>query len=551
MPDTLAPSLAIEPARWDDAPAIAALNNVFAPDGLTLARTPTFVAERIDAYRVARDADRRVVGCVAVDDYAPSLAELDLARRRVRRAGAWGSARRLVREAERVARLRGYDELFAVSLADGAVPRPRLGGVDDRALSGEAGALPRHLALRARDRPEVLLRAAARMSAVRGAPARFVIPAEAGIQRDRRSRMDSRLRGNDVGSSGDRMIAVVTGSSGFIGSRLVDALAWRGWTVRRLLRAGHEGGDRGAGARATPGAPTPLGTVESHVVDFARPETLADSPALDGADVVFHVAGVTKARSDEEFRAGNVAPTRALLDAVAARGAPAAPRAAPLRARLVAGRRRPRAVADRPLTEDDPPQPFEALRRAASSRRRRSCASIAAACRGRSCGRRRCTARATPTSSRCSARPRTALGVYPGARDARLSIVYVDDLVDALVRAGTAPIAAGQTLLRRGRRRVVARRVPRRVGARRATRCASRSTCPDGRSALAGHAGDAFARITGQHPIVSSQKVTLGRPRWWLCSGERAREELGVVARVSLTDGAKRTLAWYREKGWL
>ena len=31
----------IEAARWDDAPAIAALNNQFAPDGLTLPRTPT------------------------------------------------------------------------------------------------------------------------------------------------------------------------------------------------------------------------------------------------------------------------------------------------------------------------------------------------------------------------------------------------------------------------------------------------------------------------------------------------------------------------------
>ena len=65
----------IEPARWDDAPAIAALNNTFAPDGLTLSRTVAFVAERIDGYRVVRDADGTVVGCVAVDDYSPSLGE--------------------------------------------------------------------------------------------------------------------------------------------------------------------------------------------------------------------------------------------------------------------------------------------------------------------------------------------------------------------------------------------------------------------------------------------------------------------------------------------
>lgn len=111
-------TITIEPARVDDAPAIAALNNVFAPDGLTLARTPQFVAERIDAYRVARADDDRVVGIVAVDEYAPSLAEL-ISLAVAPDAQGQGLGTRLVAEAERVARQRGYDELFAVSLADG------------------------------------------------------------------------------------------------------------------------------------------------------------------------------------------------------------------------------------------------------------------------------------------------------------------------------------------------------------------------------------------------------------------------------------------------
>jgi len=113
----------IEPARWEDAPAIAALNNQFAPDGLTLPRTPGFVAERIDGYRVARATratrgTRDVVGIVAVDDYAPSLGEL-ISLAVAPEAQGRGLGRRLVEEAERVARQRGYTELFAVSLADG------------------------------------------------------------------------------------------------------------------------------------------------------------------------------------------------------------------------------------------------------------------------------------------------------------------------------------------------------------------------------------------------------------------------------------------------
>ena len=110
-------AVAIGPAGEDDAPAIAALNNLYAPDGLTLPRTPAFVAARAESYRVARDAEGRVVGCVAVDEYAPSLAEL-VSLAVAPEAQGKGLGRRLIAEAERVARQRGYTELFAVSLAD-------------------------------------------------------------------------------------------------------------------------------------------------------------------------------------------------------------------------------------------------------------------------------------------------------------------------------------------------------------------------------------------------------------------------------------------------
>ena len=111
-------TITIAPARLDDAPLISALNNLFAPDGLTLMRTPQFVAERIDGYRVARDEDGTIVGCVAVDDYAPSVGEL-VSLAVAPDAQGRGLGRRLITEAERVGRQRGYDELFAISLADG------------------------------------------------------------------------------------------------------------------------------------------------------------------------------------------------------------------------------------------------------------------------------------------------------------------------------------------------------------------------------------------------------------------------------------------------
>ena len=106
----------IVPAREGDAPAVAALNNRYAPDGLTLPRTPAFVAARIESYRVALDGGC-VVGCVAVDEYAPSLAEL-VSLAVAPEVQGRGLGRRLIAAAEQLARQRGYAELFAVSLAD-------------------------------------------------------------------------------------------------------------------------------------------------------------------------------------------------------------------------------------------------------------------------------------------------------------------------------------------------------------------------------------------------------------------------------------------------
>jgi amino-acid N-acetyltransferase len=100
-----------------DIPAIVGLNNLYAPDGLTLMRSEAFVTAHLQDYQVIRSADGRIRGQVALDEYAPSLAEIvSLAVAPDQQGQGLGQC--LITAAEHLARERGHTELFAISLAE-------------------------------------------------------------------------------------------------------------------------------------------------------------------------------------------------------------------------------------------------------------------------------------------------------------------------------------------------------------------------------------------------------------------------------------------------
>ena len=63
--------------------------------------------------------------------------------------------------------------------------------------------------------------------------------------------------------------------------------------------------------------------------------------------------------------------------------------------------------------------------------------------------------------------------------------------------------------------------------------------------------GETWARVTRQPGFVSREKITEATRARWVCDSRRASAELGVDSRTSLGAGLSRTLAWYKEAGWL
>ncbi|HKO15880.1 MAG TPA: GNAT family N-acetyltransferase [Gemmatimonadaceae bacterium] len=103
----------IRRATRDDAGAIEALIALYVPSGTLLPRSRAFIAEHAPDFIVAIE-DGRVVGCVHLEEYAPSLAEIrSLVVDPAFQGGGSGAA--LVAAAEQLARRREIHTVFAVS----------------------------------------------------------------------------------------------------------------------------------------------------------------------------------------------------------------------------------------------------------------------------------------------------------------------------------------------------------------------------------------------------------------------------------------------------
>jgi amino-acid N-acetyltransferase len=113
----MSPATRITTANETDIPMLLSLNNRYAAAGLTLTRSPEFAANHLADYRVLRDATGGVLGCVALDEYSPSVAEI-ISLAVEQDAQGLGHGRALIAAAVELARTRGYLELFAVSYSD-------------------------------------------------------------------------------------------------------------------------------------------------------------------------------------------------------------------------------------------------------------------------------------------------------------------------------------------------------------------------------------------------------------------------------------------------
>ena len=325
------------------------------------------------------------------------------------------------------------------------------------------------------------------------------------------------------------MIAVVTGASGFVGHTLVRRLRQAGHEVRCLIRP--------MGGQPPPG-------VHRHVVVFEEPRSLLHCDALEGADVVFHLAAATKAVSDEEFLRANVTPTRNLLGAITARRL--TPRFVFVSSQAAAG---PASSPTHPVDEDDVPRPVEAYGRSKLEAERivESFSNHVATTVIRPCAILGPHDRDFLTLFRLAQR---GFVVYPGVAQHWLSLLHVEDVVTGIMAAATRTQAVSRVYFLSSAMPVQWRALGESI-ARAMERRVRHVNVPGALVQGASLAGDVVGRMTRRALLLNRNKAALSRQPYWVCSASRARAELGFSESFSLPDAVRETYYWYRKSGWL
>jgi nucleoside-diphosphate-sugar epimerase len=335
--------------------------------------------------------------------------------------------------------------------------------------------------------------------------------------------------------SATREPCLVTGANGFVGSHVVERLVAQGERVRALVRATSD-------RRFLDGESVETAVGDVGDASAAGEERLAR--ATEGCRAVYHVAGVVRARSQEEYDRVNAAG--------AARIARAAARAGVRRFVLVSSQAAagPNTGAA-PRDEAEPERPVTAYGRSKLAGERL----VAEAARG---GSLEVVVVRPPAVYGPRDRAflmlfrlvsRGLLLLYPGADTQEVSLIHVRDLAAGLALAGErAPAGAIYYLTDGGRATSAALgdTIARALGKR-----PLRIVLPTGVGMAAAWASETFGRLSGRPVTLTRERLRQWSAPRWTVSDARARREIGYAPQVDLESGMSETALWYREAGWV
>jgi len=327
------------------------------------------------------------------------------------------------------------------------------------------------------------------------------------------------------------MIIAITGGTGFIGSHLVDRMLKQGHEVRVLVRSS-------SNLRWLEGKP--VQRIQGDVRDAASLEAL-----LSGVDVVYHIAGVVKSRDMAGYVQGNVTATKNMLEA-AHRHAPQLRRFLYVSSQTAAG---PSHDLEHPVREQDEARPITTY-----GRSKWEAEQVVHTWRDRLPW--------TIVRPPAVYGPRdTEIFIYfqavarrlnslIGFDDKRLSLIHSDDLVRGIILAAESDRSVGETYFISSEEFYSWPQVGRITASVLGRRCMT-VRLPHVLVYTVAAVAQGIAAMQGKAATLNIEKARDITRRYWTCEVSKAQQELGYRQHMSIEDGIRNTVEWYRAEGWL
>jgi len=329
---------------------------------------------------------------------------------------------------------------------------------------------------------------------------------------------------------GRNLRALVTGANGFVGSHLVEGLLGRAYQVRCLVRKTSN-----------------LRWLSGLEVEYVHGDII-DKDSLKGVfgdvDLVFHAAGLTKAKSREEYFKANAEGTKNVVE-VCLEENPKLQRLVYISSQAAVGP----GSDEQPLNETAPCRPVTDYGESKLEGEKIVL---------RHASQLPITVIRPPAVY--GPRDTDVLGFFKvaskgfrisfGRGESFLSLVYVKDLVEGTIRAGENPKSIGQTYFIADDKVYSWREVFNIMAG-----VLNKRTIPlkIPRSAVffLAFISESFSELLGKSAIFNTQKAREITQRYWGLDVSKAKAELGFSPKYDLERGAAETVKWYKEKGWL
>jgi nucleoside-diphosphate-sugar epimerase len=323
---------------------------------------------------------------------------------------------------------------------------------------------------------------------------------------------------------------LVTGATGFTGSHLCARLAREGYAVRALVR------------NPTHGAVLRGAEIDVVVGDLRDPGSLEQATA--GIDVVYHIAALFRPEnvSRQDMWETNVQGTRNVLEAAIKAGVQRFVHCSTVG---VHGE-----TSHRPADEETPYGPGDYYQESKTAGERVALAYMA---------ERRLPIVVFRPGGIYGPRDvrflklfkaiKTRTFVMLGSGEVRYQMIYIDDLIDGILRCGTEATAVGNVYILTGNNPVTLNQLVRMIADVLGV-SPPRWRFPVMPVYVAGFLCELICKPCGIHPPLYRRRVDFFRKsRCFDIS--KAKRELGFEPKTDLSTGIQLTANWYQQEGWL